>query len=104
MLLISYEHYEHFYYKFINSTYLINSELCYLINSELWTVPYNDMTMTWTITPLVSLNCSTVAAAAIASGRETYMVCECWDVSVAASTSWLLCIAIILSLPRLLFE
>jgi len=28
MLLISYEHYEHFYYKFINSTYLINSELC----------------------------------------------------------------------------
>ena len=27
MLLISYEHYEHFYYKFINSTYLINSEL-----------------------------------------------------------------------------
>jgi len=43
MLLISYEHYEHFYYKFINSTYLINSELCYLINSELWTVPYNDI-------------------------------------------------------------
>jgi len=96
MLLISYEHYEHFYYKFINSTYLINSEL--------WTVPYNDMTMTWTITPLVSLNCSAAAAAAIASGRETYMVCECWDVSVASSTSLLLCVAIILSLPRLLFE
>ena len=30
------------------------------------------MTMTWPITPLVSLNCSAAAAAAIASGRETY--------------------------------
>jgi len=64
MLLITYEHYEHFYYKFINSTYLINSEL--------WTVPYIDMTMTWTITPLASLNCSAAAAAATASGRETW--------------------------------
>jgi len=27
MLLISYEHYEHFYYKVINSTHLTNSEL-----------------------------------------------------------------------------
>jgi len=63
MLLISYEHYEHFYYKFINSTYLINSEL--------WTVSYNDMTMTWTITPLASLNCSAAAAAAIARAQRS---------------------------------
>ena len=57
----------------VMNMFIINSlgpNSTYLINSELWTVPYNDMTMTWTITPLVSLNCSAAAAAAIASGRE----------------------------------
>jgi len=62
----------------INSLIVLTSLIA---NCEL--SPYNVMTMTWTITPLVSLNCSAAAAAATASGRETYMVCECWDVSVA---------------------
>jgi len=38
MLLISHEHYEHFNYKFINSTSVISYEL--------WTISYNGATMT----------------------------------------------------------
>ena len=38
MLFISYEHYEHFNYKFINSISVISYKL--------WTVSYNGVTMT----------------------------------------------------------
>jgi len=42
MLLIKYEHYEHFNYKFTKLQLL----RLLVISYELWTVPYNDTTRT----------------------------------------------------------
>jgi len=67
MLLISYEHYEHFNYKLINSISVISYEL--------WTVSYSGATMT------SNSNHGTAAVAAVAATASVAR--RIWSASVS---------------------